>query len=109
MELLSPVENYFGGKGVIFARDVWLGENFETNWEYVRHFLIPPGCSIGLHRHDIMEVVYSKTNLVFETLNRVFLLQIEIQPFDSAQGDSFVMLSGVGAYYSIKLSKTRCF
>ncbi|MFC1542138.1 cupin domain-containing protein, partial [Candidatus Latescibacterota bacterium] len=57
-EMLAPVENYCGGKGTVYFRDVWTSDDFKTNWEYLRHYLIPAGSSIGLHRHDNMEVVY---------------------------------------------------
>jgi len=57
-DMLHPVENFYGGKGTVRTRAVWTSENFRTNWEYMHHYLIPPGSSIGLHRHDKMEVVY---------------------------------------------------
>lgn len=55
---LKPVQNFFGGKGTIYTREVWSNDSFAGSWEYVHHYLIPPGASIGLHRHDKMEVVY---------------------------------------------------
>jgi mannose-6-phosphate isomerase-like protein (cupin superfamily) len=57
-DLLHPVESFYGGRGIVYTREVWTSDDFRTNWEYLRHYLIPPGSSIGLHRHDNMEVVY---------------------------------------------------
>ncbi|MFC1552329.1 cupin domain-containing protein [Candidatus Latescibacterota bacterium] len=57
-DMLKPVENYRGGIGTVYSREVWTSEDFRTNQEYLRHYLIPPGSSIGVHRHDNMEVVY---------------------------------------------------
>lgn len=57
-DMFHPVEEFCGGKGTVFTRKVWTSDDFRTNWEYLHHYLIPPGSSIGLHRHDNMEVVY---------------------------------------------------
>ncbi len=46
------------GKGLILNRRPWVDGNFGTNWVRVGHCVIPPGGSIGYHRHDGMEEVY---------------------------------------------------
>lgn len=57
-DMLRPVERFYGGKGTVRIREVWDQEDFRSYWAYIHHYLVPPGCSIGLHRHDEMEVVY---------------------------------------------------
>jgi mannose-6-phosphate isomerase-like protein (cupin superfamily) len=47
------------GKGKILNRRPWLDGNFETNWVRIGHCILPPDTSIGYHRHDGMEEVYS--------------------------------------------------
>ena len=56
--MLQPVERMYGGKGTVYTREVWDKDDFRSYWAYVSHYRIPRGCSIGLHRHDEMEVVY---------------------------------------------------
>lgn len=53
-----PVENFYGGEGVIYSRTVWDDADFSTNWLSVKHTVIPPGVSIGYHRHDHIEEAY---------------------------------------------------
>jgi len=57
-EMLRPVENLYGGRDTVFAREVWDKNDFRSYWAYVRHYRLPPGSSIGLNRNDEMEVVY---------------------------------------------------
>jgi mannose-6-phosphate isomerase-like protein (cupin superfamily) len=57
-DMLKPVENFRGGKETVYFRDVWTSDDFRTNQEYLRHYLLPPGSSIGVHSRDKTEVVY---------------------------------------------------
>ena len=54
----NPVEGFMGGKGVIYYRRIWGNESFATNWLFVNHYVVPPGSTIGYHRHDHIEEVY---------------------------------------------------
>lgn len=56
--LLHPVKAPYNGNGEIFTRRVWSSDRFKTKWGFVNHYLLPPGSSIGYHRHDVMEEVY---------------------------------------------------
>ena len=47
-----------GGKGKLSFRRIWSHESFKSNWGFVDHVVIPPGCSIGYHRHDTIEECY---------------------------------------------------
>jgi mannose-6-phosphate isomerase-like protein (cupin superfamily) len=46
------------GAGKILNRRPWLDGNFETDWVRIGHCILPPGVSIGYHRHNATEEVY---------------------------------------------------
>lgn len=56
--LLARTASAHGGRGEIWAREVWSWQDFRTQWGFVGHCLIPPGASIGYHRHDTIEECY---------------------------------------------------
>ena len=56
--LLTFQENVHKGKGEVGVRLVWESQDFRTNWGFVAHGLVPPGASVGYHRHDIIEETY---------------------------------------------------
>ena len=56
--LLRPVEGMEGGKGKALYRRVLPSEIFSTNWAYVDHLVIPPGSSLGRHRHAGVEELF---------------------------------------------------
>jgi mannose-6-phosphate isomerase-like protein (cupin superfamily) len=56
--LLRQVEKMHGGKGVVRYRRALPPEVFYTNWSYVDHVVVPPGASLGRHRHDGVEEFY---------------------------------------------------
>ena len=51
-----------GGKGEILARMVWSAADFTTNFGFLAHAIMPPGTSVGYHRHDTIEEVYVIVN-----------------------------------------------
>lgn len=53
--LLKPIDHMLGGKGTIRYRRALPPEVFFTNWSYVDHIVIPPGASLGNHRHEGVE------------------------------------------------------
>ena len=46
------------GRGNIGVRTIWTHSDFRTNWHFVSHVLMPPGTSIGYHRHETVEETY---------------------------------------------------
>ncbi|MBL8210340.1 MAG: cupin domain-containing protein [Bryobacterales bacterium] len=60
--LLKPVEAMLGGKGVVRYRRALQPEVFYTNWSYVDHLVIPPGASLGNHRHEGVEEFFYVMN-----------------------------------------------
>lgn len=61
-EQLKPVSGLNGGKGTVRYRRVLTPEVFFTNWAYVDHLLVPPGASVGRHRHIGVEEFYYVIN-----------------------------------------------
>ena len=59
--LLKPAQSH-GGKGEILARMVWSAADFTTNFGFLAHAIMPPGTSVGYHRHDTIEEVYVIVN-----------------------------------------------
>ena len=50
------------GRGDIGVRAIWEHSDFRTNWGNIAHVLLPPGTSIGYHRHDAIEETYVIVN-----------------------------------------------
>jgi len=47
-----------GGKGEIGRRVIWGPEDFRSNFYGLVHYLLPPGTSLGYHRHTGVEECY---------------------------------------------------
>ncbi len=59
--LLKP-RRHHGGRGEVLFREVWGSRDFQTNFEYLCHVLLPPGTSVGYHRHEIVDEAYMIMN-----------------------------------------------
>jgi len=46
------------GKGEVGSREIWGPQDFQTNFSYLVHCLLPPHTSIGYHQHDTIEECY---------------------------------------------------
>ena len=57
-KLLRPVERMNGGNGTVQYRRTLQPEVFYTNWAYMDHVLLPPGASVGRHRHVGVEELH---------------------------------------------------
>jgi mannose-6-phosphate isomerase-like protein (cupin superfamily) len=57
-KLLRPEANMLGGKGTVQYRRMLQPEDFYSNWAYVDHIVLPPGASLGRHRHQGVEEVF---------------------------------------------------
>lgn len=56
--LLKPYSSMHEGTGEVFDRTLWSGDSFKTNMCAVWHAVIPPGSSIGYHRHGARDEIY---------------------------------------------------
>lgn len=61
-KLLEYSAGIHGGKGEVGIRMVWQYRDFRTNWGFVAHCLLPPGASMGYHRHERIEECYIVMN-----------------------------------------------
>jgi mannose-6-phosphate isomerase-like protein (cupin superfamily) len=57
-ELLRTVSSMNGGQGAARYRRALPPEVFLTPWAYVDHVLLPPGASVGRHRHAGVEEIF---------------------------------------------------
>jgi mannose-6-phosphate isomerase-like protein (cupin superfamily) len=57
-KLLKPVEKMNGGTGVAQYRRALGPGDFFGNWAYVDHIVLPPGASVGTHRHQGLEEIF---------------------------------------------------
>lgn len=59
--LLEPTKAHLG-LGEIRFRRVFDHTDFATNWGFVDHAVVPPGTSVGYHRHDTVQECYVITS-----------------------------------------------
>ena len=57
-KLLRAVQGMNGGSEAVHYRRTLTHDVFYTNWAYVDHAVLPPGSSIGRHRHEGVEEFY---------------------------------------------------
>lgn len=92
--LLEEIPAIYNGKGMMYKRVVWPTEAFATKWGFVNHYLLPPGSSVGYHRHDVMEEVY----YILKGTGR---MTVNDATYDVKAGDAAtVMLHGAHGIYN---------
>jgi mannose-6-phosphate isomerase-like protein (cupin superfamily) len=61
-DLLQPVAGLNGGKGTVLYRRALGPAIYTGNWAFVDHLVLPPGSSVGRHRHQGVEEIYYVMN-----------------------------------------------
>lgn len=47
-----------GGSGKVDLYEIWSGDNFKSNIDFIDRVVIPPGSTVGYHKHDNNEEMY---------------------------------------------------
>ena len=55
---LEPLEGCHDGVGVLRHREVIGGKDFQADIRFLNYTVLPPGTSIGLHRHGNDQELY---------------------------------------------------
>ncbi|MFB3776999.1 MAG: cupin domain-containing protein [Bryobacteraceae bacterium] len=61
-DLLQPVAGLSGGKGTVLVRRALGPSVYVGNWAFVDHLVLPPGTSVGRHRHQGVDEIYYVMN-----------------------------------------------
>ena len=59
--LTTPLEPRVGihdGEGSVGLAEIWSRDDFRGNWDFVDRLLLPPGSTVGTHRHGDNEELY---------------------------------------------------
>ena len=51
-------ENSHEGKGVVDLYEIWGGADFKSAVDFMDRVVVPPGSTIGFHKHDQNEEMY---------------------------------------------------
>lgn len=54
----EPTPNMYGGKGEALYRRALPNQVFKSDWAYADHIILPPGASLGKHRHKGVEELH---------------------------------------------------
>ena len=57
-EAARPMESLYGGKGTVHYRRALPHQVFKSDWAYADHVILPPGTSVGKHRHKGVEELH---------------------------------------------------
>ena len=80
------------GKGAVGSRQIWEARDFRTNFGSLAHALLPPGASVGYHRHDTIEECY----VIMEGSGR---MTVDDETIEVVPGD--VILNRLGGSHGI--------
>ncbi len=59
--LTTPMESQegiHGGDGPAALSEIWSKSDFRGNWDFVDRLILPPGSTVGAHRHGDNEEMY---------------------------------------------------
>lgn len=55
---LTALDKCHDGVGKVARYKLWNKSNFQGNWDFVDRLVVPPGASIGRHKHGNNEEMY---------------------------------------------------
>jgi mannose-6-phosphate isomerase-like protein (cupin superfamily) len=61
-ETMRPVSAMNGGHGAVLYQRCLGPSTYTGNWAFIDHYILPPGSSIGRHRHEAVEEIWYVMN-----------------------------------------------
>lgn len=85
-------ESSHGGTGAVDLYEIWGNSDFKSNVDFIDRVVVPPGSTVGFHKHDNNEEMYI-------VLDGTGLMKIENKEVSISKGD--MILNPVGGRHGL--------